>query len=67
MIPTAGPSYEQSNEARTRETLRQMDDQNHKRGRDLELARDRLIMTDEVTGFRFKVAIQSGAIVLVAL
>ena len=63
-----GQVYSQQDEQRFRQAVSQADDQNRKTGRDLELAvTERLIMTDTVTGTRYAITVESGALVLTAL
>lgn len=62
------PKYDQTDEMKTRTQLERMDGQNRKRGADLEIAgAERLILPDTVTGQRYSLTIQSGAVVLVLI
>lgn len=65
--PKSPPIYSREEQDRYRALLDRRDAQTRKIGQDIALSSERLILTDEVTGFRYRVAIQSGSLVLVAL
>lgn len=65
--PKSPPTYSSEEQDRYRALLDRRDDQTRQLGQDIELSSESLILRDEVTGFRYRVAIQSGALVLVAL
>jgi hypothetical protein len=50
-----------------RETLQRADAENLKRGRDVELGRGRLIVTDEATGLRYALSMNAGTVTWTAL
>lgn len=67
-LPVAPTNYNLKDQSQLRREIDAADKQNRKKQQDVEIARgERLIMTDEVTGFRYVVSVQSGALVLTAL
>ena len=50
-----------------RDSLQRADAENLKRGRDVELGRGRLIVTDEATGLRYALAMTGGVVTWTAL
>ena len=67
MLGSAPGTYDRAEQARMRETLQRADAENLKRGRDVELGRGRLIVTDEATGLRYALSISDGAATWTAL
>jgi hypothetical protein len=68
MILASPPKeYSPSDQAQMRDAMRRADGENHKRGRDVELAASRLIVTDEVTGVRYRLKMASGVASWVAV
>jgi len=65
--PKAPFAYSSEEQDRFRALMDRRDGQNLQRGQDIELSSESLILRDEVTGFRYRVTIQSGALVLVPL
>lgn len=65
--PKSPSTYSSEEQDRYRALLDRRDDQTRQLGQDIELSSESLILRDEVTGFRYRVTIQSGALVLVAL
>ena len=53
--------------AADRDSLQRADAENLKRGRDVELGRGRLIVTDEATGLRYALAMTGGVVTWTAL
>lgn len=67
-LPQAPAQYSQDDQARNREAMRRALAKVHKRGADVEIANgERLILTDVVTGLRYRIEISSGLLVVVAL
>lgn len=63
-LPRPSPGYSSENEAQARLQITQADQQNRKRGQDLEISPpESLIMTDTVTGLRGTLTIASGVVV----
>ena len=68
MILSSAPgAYDRADQAALRETLQRADAENLKRGRDVELGRGRLIVTDEATGLRYALSISGGTATWTAL
>lgn len=68
MILASPPAeYSKSDQAQTRDALRRADEENHKAGRDVELAKNRLILTDQATGLRYALVVTAGALSCSAL
>jgi hypothetical protein len=65
--PKAPAAYSSEEQDRYRALLDRRGQQTRMIGQDLELSSEAFIMSDEVTGFRYRVAIQSGALVVVPL
>lgn len=60
-LPSPSQAYASNNESQARRLIEDADRQNRKRGQDVEIAgRERLIMTDSVTGARGVLTIVSG-------
>ncbi len=67
-LPSAPVDYNLKDQSQLRREIDAADKLNRKKQQDVEVARgERLIMTDEVTGFRYVVSIQSGSLTLTAL
>lgn len=67
-LPTAPDQYRKEDQARFRDEVRREDARNYKRNVDLEIVRgQRLILTDEGTGLRYRVYIDAGALTVEAL
>lgn len=60
-------AYSPEEQDRYRALLDRRDQQSRKIGQDIELSSESLILRDEVTGLRYRLTIQSGAVVLVAI
>ena len=67
ILSSAPASYDRADQARMRETLQRADTENVKRGRDVELGRGRLIVTDEATGLRYALTLSGGIATWTAL
>jgi hypothetical protein len=68
MILASPPqAYSATDQARMRDALRRADAENHKQGRDVELGKGRLILTDEATGARYALTVTGGAVSCLAL
>lgn len=68
MILSSAPgAYDRADQARMRDVLQRADAENLKRGRDVELGRGRLILTDEATGARYALSMTSGVATWTAL
>jgi len=65
--PKAPAVYSSEEQDRYRALLDRRDGQTRQIGQNIELASESLILRDEVTGFRYRVAIQSGALVVVPI
>lgn len=65
--PKSPPVYSQEESDRYRSLLDRREKSNRKAGQDIELSTDVIIMQDSVTGFRYKLEIQSGVLVTVPL
>lgn len=59
--PPAG--YDKADQTRMRSEVKKADDQNHKKGRDIEVGQGRLIFTDTVTGERIALERVNGVAV----
>lgn len=67
-LSAAQKAYDAENENRTRQTIELADGQNHKRGHDIEAGRGAgLILTDTVTGTRYRLTVASGSVALTSL
>lgn len=64
-LPLAPAQYSQEDQRRLRNEIEKLDRQNFKRQQDAEPVG--LILKDTVTGFRYKIEVQSGVLVPVAL
>ena len=62
ILSSAPASYDRADQARMREAIQRADAETLKRGRDLELGRGRLIVTDEATGLRYALRLNSGTV-----
>ena len=60
ILPGAPNAYDRSDQARVRDTIQRADAENLKRGRDVELGRGRLIVTDGATGLRYALSMTEG-------
>lgn len=58
-LPQATPAYSQADQNRTRAQLDRMDGANRKKGQDIELTTDRLILTSD-GGFKFAVVVDDA-------
>ena len=67
ILSSAPTSYDRTDQARMRETIQRADAENLKRGRDVELGRGRLIVTDEATGLRYALSMTAGVVTWTAL
>lgn len=67
ILGSAPAAYDRADQAALRETLQRANAENHKRGRDVELGRGRLIVTDEVTGLRYALTMSGGVVTWTAL
>lgn len=65
--PKSPRVYDQEENDRYRALLDRREKSNRKDGQDIELSTDVIIMQDSVTGFRYKLEIQSGVLVTVPL
>lgn len=63
----APKAYDRADQTRVRADIKKADDQNHKRGQDLELGGARLIFTDRATGERSAYELVSGVLTLTPL
>ncbi len=61
-LPPATATYDQANETSARNAIKAADDQNVKKGQELNPVR--FVLTDTVTGLRYLVTIASGALTL---
>lgn len=60
-LPRPGQAYSQADETQARRSMEEADRQNRKRGQDVEIAgRERLIMSDSITGARGVLTIVAG-------
>jgi len=67
-LPQAPAKYSQDDQSRVRDDIRKEFARTRRKGADLELATgERLILTDVVTGLRYRVEISSGSLVVAAL
>lgn len=66
-LPTPPQTYSPSDQAAMRREIQRADQQNLKRGQDVEIANGRLIMTDIDDGLRYQVVLDAGVLTLVAL
>jgi hypothetical protein len=67
ILSSAPATYDRADQARMRDSLQRADAENLKRGRDVELGRGRLIVTDEATGLRYALAMTGGVVTWTAL
>ena len=67
ILSTAPAAYDRADQARMRDGLQRADAENLKRGRDVELGRGRLIVTDEATGLRYALVMTGGTATWTAL
>lgn len=63
----APSSYDQGNEQSFRERIRRAIETAFVRGQDIEVGAGRLILTDDVTGTRYKITMHSGTLTETAL
>jgi hypothetical protein len=64
-LPNPPSGYDPRDQATTRGALEQMDSQNHKRGKDIEVgSKARVIFTDTATGKRYPLVVTNGALTL---
>ncbi len=64
-LPAAPAAYDRGNEAGFRAAVASADQENFKRGRDVELVgAERLILKDTATGQKYALVITSGALVI---
>ena len=67
ILSNAPDAYDRADQARMRDTVQRADAENLKRGRDVELGRGRLIVTDEATGLRYALTMTGGVATWTAL
>ena len=67
ILSSAPAAYDRADQARMRDSLQRADAENLKRGRDVELGRGRLIVTDEATGLRYALTMSAGIVAWTAL
>lgn len=63
-LQNPSPQYNRAHELERNRALELADTQNHKRGRDLEVGDNRLILVDQITGERRQIALRNGALVI---
>lgn len=66
-FPSTPLAYDKNNEAGFRDSVRRLLDACFSRGRDIEVGKANLILTDTVTGDRYAIQVVSGAITATAL
>jgi hypothetical protein len=62
ILPSPPVGYDRADQAQMRDAVRRADNENHKRGRDLELGSARLILTDAATGERYVLSVAGGVL-----
>ena len=67
ILGSAPAAYDRADQAALRDALQRADAESLKRGRDVELGRGRLIVTDEATGLRYALAMTGGVVTWTAL
>lgn len=61
------PNYSRVQESERNRQIEAADRQNHKRNSDVEIGLGRLILTDNTTGQRYELAIDSGSVIVTAV
>lgn len=66
-LPLAPAAYSQTDQAQMRREIERMDAENWKRLKDVDFASTRPVLTDTVTGTRYKLTVVSGTLTVTAL
>jgi hypothetical protein len=66
-LPSPPREYAVADQAALRDAMRRADEDNLKRGADVEVGRARLILTDTVTGARYALVVAGGTLTLTGI